>query len=221
MIELNRVYFEYPNQPVFNNLNLFIESEEFVFLLGKSGSGKTTLMQMLYMNLLPSSGYVKVGEYSSQNAKSKDLPFLRRQIGIVFQDFKLFKDKTIYDNLAFVLEVTGKPHKEIKEKVFAVLAEVGLSHKSNNYPTELSGGEKQRIAIARAIINDPVVLIADEPTGNLDPETTMEILEILKKINQRGTTVILATHNYSILNNVDARIVKLDKGKALEVRLEP
>lgn len=220
MLTISNVEFNYPTQPVFNNLNLTVEPGEFVFLIGKSGVGKTTFMQLIYMNLLPQSGYVEVEGYNSETIKTKDLPFLRRKIGVIFQDFKLLEDRNVFENLAFVLRVTGTPSKLVKRKVIHALSDVGLSNKQNNMPHQLSGGEKQRVAIARAILNDPAIILADEPTGNLDPETSDEILEIIKKINSRGTSIIFATHNYDIVKKVDGRIIKLSDGKAVKVILK-
>ncbi|MBU1096368.1 MAG: cell division ATP-binding protein FtsE [Bacteroidetes bacterium] len=220
MLNINSVEFSYSNQPVFNNLNISVDEGEFVFLIGKSGSGKSTLMELIYMNQMPQSGYVQVGEFSSDTMKSNKIPFLRRKLGIIFQDFKLLEDRNVYENLAFVLEITGTPRKQIKRRVYTVLSEVGLTHKQKNMPNMLSGGEKQRIAIARAIINDPMLILADEPTGNLDPETSIEILDILRKISQRGTSVIFATHNYEIVKRVNANILKLENGKAVKVKLK-
>lgn len=219
MLSFSNVEFNYNNQPVFSNLNLEIEQGEFVFLIGKSGVGKTTLLQMIYMNILPQAGYVQVEQFSSDSIKTKDLPYLRRKIGIVFQDFQLLDDRSVYENLAFVLRVTSTPRNQIKRKIFHALSEVGLSHKQTNLPGELSGGEKQRVAIARAIINEPVLILADEPTGNLDPETAEEIMAILKKINSRGTSVILATHNYELVRKFDSKIIRIDDGKAVKVIL--
>ncbi|MBN2570492.1 MAG: cell division ATP-binding protein FtsE [Ignavibacteriales bacterium] len=220
MLTFNDVVFSYPNQPVFNNLKLHIAQGEFCFLIGNSGVGKTTLLQMIYMNTFPTSGTVQVGVYDSSTIRKKDLPFLRRKIGIIFQDFKLLEERNVYDNLAFVLEVIGTPQKMIKKKVFNALSDVGLSHKQKNLPYQLSGGERQRISIARAIINDPMLILADEPTGNLDPETSNEILNIIKKINQRGTTVVFATHNYDLVKKHSAKIIKLQDQKAYNVTLK-
>jgi len=213
MLSFNNVEFRYPNQPVFTDLNFDLNDNEFCFLIGKSGSGKSTILQLVYMNIFPQSGNVQVGEYNSKTIKPRQLPFLRRKLGIVFQDFKLLRDRTIFDNLAFILEVTGIPRFEIKKRVFSVLSEVGLSHRKNSKPDELSGGEKQRIAIARAIVNDPILLLADEPTGNLDPETSYEIVELFRKINSKGTAVLFATHNYEIVKKYDAKIIKIENGK--------
>ncbi|MFA3782032.1 cell division ATP-binding protein FtsE [Melioribacteraceae bacterium 4301-Me] len=220
MLTFSHVDFKYYNQPVFTDLNLQINEGEFVFLIGKSGIGKSTLLQLIYMNLLPQSGYVQFDKFSSETIKTKDLPYLRRKLGIVFQDFQLLEDRTVYDNLAFVLQVTGCPRKIIKKKVYHALSEVGLTHKQTNMPKELSGGEQQRVAIARAIINEPLLILADEPTGNLDPETAQEILDILKKINSRGTAVLFATHNYDLVRKFDTKIIKLENGKAVKVILK-
>ncbi|MBU1101412.1 MAG: cell division ATP-binding protein FtsE [Bacteroidetes bacterium] len=220
MLKFHNVSFEYPNQPVFDNLNVGIENGEFIFLIGKSGTGKTTLLQMVYMNLLPQSGYVEVDGYNSKSIKKSELPYLRRKVGVVFQDFKLLDDRTVYDNLAFVLKITGNVRSQIKRKIVHALTDVGLVHKQHNMPQELSGGEQQRVAIARAIINDPMLILADEPTGNLDPETSMEIFNILKRINLRGTTVIFATHNYDLVRKHEAKIIKLNDGKAVRVILK-
>jgi cell division transport system ATP-binding protein len=202
-------------------LNYSLAPGEFNFLIGKSGAGKSTLLQMIYMNLFPNSGVVQVAGYDSKTIKSRELPQLRRKVGTVFQDFKLLRDRNIYDNLSFVLEVTNMPRREIKKRVNDVLTDVDLFHRRFGMPDELSGGEKQRIAIARAIINDPVLVLADEPTGNLDPETSNEILDILLKIHSRGTAILFATHNYEIVKkHGDLKIVKLEDGKAVKAVLK-
>lgn len=216
MLSIQNVYFDYANQPVFSDLNLEMNNGDFAFIIGKSGSGKTTLMQFIYFNLLPQSGNIILDNFNSATIKNKDIPLIRRKVGVVFQDFKLLKTRNIYDNLAFVLEVTNTPGKEIKRKVHNVLSEVGLSHKRMNMPDELSGGEKQRVAIARALLNDPVLILADEPTGNLDPETSNEILDLLLKINKQGTAVLVATHNYDLVRRVNTRIFKIEDGKVVK-----
>ncbi len=214
MLAFNNVYFSFPNQNVFNDLNLSLEQGEFGFLIGKSGSGKSTLLQMVYMNLIPDSGSVTVAKFDSNTIKPRDLPFLRRKLGIIFQDFKLLRDRNIYENISFVLESRNTNRREIKRRVNNALTDVGLIHRRYSMPDELSGGEKQRVAIARAIINDPVLILADEPTGNLDPETSNEIVELLLNIHSRGTAVLFATHNYDIVKKNPARIFKLEDGKA-------
>jgi len=214
MLTFNNVSFNYTNQNVFNDLNFNLNAGEFIFLIGKSGAGKSTFLQLIYMNLFPLTGNVQVLDFNSSTIKKKELPILRRKLGIVFQDFKLLPDRNVYENLSFVLEVTGTSKRETKKRIYNALSAVGLSHKQKNMPDELSGGEQQRVSIARAIVNEPKLILADEPTGNLDPETSFEILEILKKINTRGTSVILATHNYDLVRKFEARIVKLENGKA-------
>jgi cell division transport system ATP-binding protein len=214
MLSFSNVIYHYPSQPVFENLNLELDPGEFIFLIGKSGSGKSTLLQMIYMNILPQAGTVRVAEYESKTIKPQALPFLRRKVGVVFQDFKLLKDRNIYENLSFVLAVTGTSGKEIKKRVNNALSDVGLLHRRYSMPEELSGGEKQRVAIARAVINEPLLILADEPTGNLDPETSSEIMGIFEKINSRGTAIIFATHNYEIVKRYNHRIIKLENGKA-------
>jgi cell division transport system ATP-binding protein len=216
MLSFNNVAYHYPLQPVFEDLNMELEAGEFMFLIGKSGSGKSTLLQMIYMNIMPQAGYVQVADYDSKTIKPKQLPYLRRKVGVVFQDFKLLRDRNIYDNLAFVLEVTKTSSGDIKKKVNDALSDVGLIHRRSSMPDELSGGEKQRVAIARAVINEPLLVLADEPTGNLDPETSGEILEIFEKINKRGTAIIFATHNYEIVKKYNHRIIKLENGKAFK-----
>lgn len=216
MLTLTNIYFDYPGQTVFSDLNLSVENGEFVFLIGKSGSGKSTLLQLIYFNLLPKSGEVQFDRFNSQLIKPKEVPLLRRKLGIIFQDFKLLNDRNIYDNLSFVLEATNHSRKEIKKKVASVLTDVGLFHRRFSYPKELSGGEKQRIAIARSMINDPILLLADEPTGNLDPVTSSEIVELLLKINSKSTAVIFATHNYEIVKKYPQKIIKLENNRAIK-----
>ncbi len=216
MLSIQNVSFKYDNQILFDNVSLELGVGEFAFLIGKSGSGKTSLLQMIYMNLLPHTGSITVGNYDSKTIKKNELHLLRRKIGIVFQDFKLLTDRNVFENLSFVLEVIATPKKEIKKRVNAVLNEVGLSHKRLNNPENLSGGEKQRVAIARAILNDPLIILADEPTGNLDPETSGEILDLLQKINKRGTAVLFATHNYDMVRKGNTRIFKIEDKKILK-----
>lgn len=221
MLSLNNIDFGYPGQTVFNDLNFSVEKGEFIFLIGKSGSGKSTLLQLIYFNMLPYSGEIQFEKYNSRTIKSSDLPLLRRKLGIIFQDFKLLNDRNIYDNLAFVLESVATPRNEIKRKITSALTDVGLLHRRFSFPKELSGGEKQRIAIARSIINNPVLILADEPTGNLDPQTSVEIVDQLIKINERGTAIVFATHNYEIVKRYQKKIIKLENGKALKAVIKP
>jgi len=216
MLSFDNVEFHYKNQPVFTNLNMELDYGEFVFVIGKSGIGKSTLMQLIYMNQFPLTGTVRIAEFDSQTIKSSQIPLLRRKIGVIFQDFKLLPDRNVYQNLAYVMKVTGISSKEIKKRITETLTEVGLLHKRLNKPHELSGGEQQRVAIARAIINEPILILADETTGNLDPETSGEILALLKKINKRGTAVLVVTHNYEIVKKANERVIKLEDGRALK-----
>ena len=220
MLSFEHVEFHYPGQQVFGDLNFDLNFGEFAFVIGKSGIGKSTLMQLIYMNLRPDSGTVRVGDYDSDTIRPSQIPFLRRKIGVVFQDFKLLQDRNVYENLTYVLKATNTPGKEIKRKINDALSDVGLSHKRLSMPHELSGGEQQRVAIARAILNDPFLVLADEPTGNLDPETSNEILSILKNINKKGTGILIATHNYELVKKANERIIKLDDGKALKAVLK-
>jgi cell division transport system ATP-binding protein len=197
------------------DISLEIKPGEFVSLVGRSGAGKSTLIKMLIGEERPSKGRVLFGPFEVSKLKSQHMPELRRQIGIVFQDFKLLSTKTAFENVAFALEVGGKPQRDIEELVPQVLDMVGLSEKQHNFPHELSGGEKQRVAIARAMIHRPAVVIADEPTGNLDEKNTEEIIRLLSKINEFGTTVILATHNKDVVNLLHKRVIELSDGKLI------
>jgi len=221
MLSFENVEFAYNNQSVFTDLNFRLENNEFALMIGKSGIGKSTLLQLIYMNIKPSSGVVRVGQYDSKTIKPKHIPLLRRKLGVIFQDFKLLQDRNVYDNLAYVLEVTNTPRRDIKRMINNALNDVGLSHKSLNMPDKLSGGEQQRVAIARAIINEPILVLADEPTGNLDPETSGEILDILKRINQKGTAVLVATHNYELVKKANEKVIKLENGRAYKVVIKP
>ena len=220
MLSFDNVEFHYRNQPVFINLNFELDYGEFVFVIGKSGIGKSTLMQLIYMNLFPLTGNVRIADFDSQTIMPSQIPLLRRKIGVIFQDFKLLPDRNVYQNLAYVMKVTGTPSNELKRKINEALSDVGLSHKRLNMPNELSGGEQQRISIARAILNDPILILADEPTGNLDPETSGEILSLLKKINKKGTAVLVVTHNYELVKKANERIIKLEDGRALKAKIK-
>jgi cell division transport system ATP-binding protein len=192
-----------------------ISPKEFVSVVGKSGAGKSTIIKLLIGEERPTKGRIVVGSYDVNKLKPKELPFLRRHIGVIFQDFRLLRNKNAYENVAFALEMAGRPQSDIEEFVPQALELVGLKDKFSNFPQELSGGEKQRVAIARAMINHPDVIVADEPTGNLDPANTWEIIRLLLEINKLGTTVILATHNKEIINNLGNRVISLENGRII------
>ena len=198
------------------DLNLDIKKGDFVFVIGASGSGKSTLIKMLYREEKPTKGEIYVGGVNVAKVKNSKVYKLRRKIGIVFQDYKLLPKLTVYENVAFALEIFGTPKKEIHEKVVKVLDLVGLKGKARNYPTELSGGEQQRVAIARAIVNGPKLLICDEPTGNLDENTSMEIMKVLEEVNKMGTTIIMVTHDTDIVDTMKKRVILLDTGRILK-----
>lgn len=202
---------------VLNNVNLQVDKGEFVFLIGQTGSGKSSLLKIIYGDLLISSGEGHVAGFELKKLAEKDVPFLRRKLGIVFQDFQLLTDRTIEDNLIFVMKATGwKDKKLISERIYDVLDKVGLRSKLRKMPHELSGGEQQRIVIARALLNDPEIILADEPTGNLDPDTSEEIVILLKQISQGGTAVLMASHDYHIIRTFPSRIIKCEGGKVHE-----
>ena len=215
MVELQNVTMKYPTGDGIERITFTINPAEFVFLVGPSGAGKSTVLKMIYMDEWPDEGYVVVNGYSSLYTRKKDVPFLRRKLGIVFQDFKLLNDRDVFENVAFTLRVTGTKRKEMKKSVLRVLASVGLSHKRNKMPLELSGGEQQRVAIARALVNEPFILLADEPTGNLDPDVSDGIMALLQRINSRGTAVLMATHNYELVEKYRAKIIKIDRGRII------
>ena len=198
-----------------DNIDLHINKNEFVYLVGPSGSGKSTLLNMIFRAAIPSSGRILIDKYDINKLSMKQVPHLRRNIGVVFQDFKLLEKRTVFENLAFALRVTHTKRSSIRRQVNQVLELVGLHEKMNHLPSELSGGEQQRICIARAIVNNPPILLADEPTGSLDPDTSWEIMKLLSKINTRNTTVVVATHNKSIVEDIRKRVVALENGKVV------
>ena len=195
------------------DVNVHIEPGEFVFVVGPSGAGKSTFIKMLFREVLPTTGSIFVNGVDILSLTPKEIPFLRRQLGIIFQDYRLLPDRTVFENVAFAMQVIEAPHRKIKRQVMNVLDLVGLRHRANAYPNELSGGEQQRIAIARAIVNDPVFVIADEPTGNLDPETSWDIMEIFKEINATGTTIVMATHDKEVVDAMGKRVIAIEKGR--------
>ena len=213
MIELKEVTKEYSKGiAALNGISLKIEAGEFVFIVGDSGSGKSTLIKLIMKELDPTSGTIVVNGQNLGRLKHRHIPKYRRTLGVVFQDFRLLKDRNIYDNIAFALRVTETPTRVIKKKVPAALSLVGLAQKYKAYPKELSGGEQQRVAIARAVVNEPLILLADEPTGNLDPTNSWEIMKLLEEANERGTTVLVVTHNQEIVNEMKKRVITMKKG---------
>ncbi|GIN89240.1 cell division ATP-binding protein FtsE [Siminovitchia terrae] len=213
MIEMQDVSKKYPNGIIaVNGLNILINQGEFVYVVGPSGAGKTTFIKMVYREEKPTSGKIIVDGLDLSKLKNREVPFLRRNVGVVFQDFKLLPTLTVFENVAFAMEVIEESPREIKRRVMEVLALVGLKHKVRMLPSELSGGEQQRVSIARSIVNNPKVVIADEPSGNLDPETSWEIMSLLEEINMQGTTVIMATHNREIVNTIKHRVVAIENG---------
>ncbi|MEN8905022.1 MAG: cell division ATP-binding protein FtsE [Clostridiales bacterium] len=213
MVEFRGVSKRYPNGTLaLSNINLKINKGEFAFLVGQSGSGKSTLMKLLLKEENPTEGEVYVNNNDVTTMKSEHVPYLRRNLGIIFQDFRLLPNKTVYENIAFAMHIIESIPREIRRQVPMALALVGLSRKANVYPEQLSGGEQQRVAVARAIVNSPSLLIADEPTGNLDPENSWEIVKLLNEIHQRGTTVIVATHERAIVDTMKKRVVTIEKG---------
>ncbi len=195
------------------DLDLKVKKGDFVFVIGQSGSGKSTLIKMLYREEKPTKGTINIGGIEVSKLKNRKVYKLRRKLGIVFQDFKLLPKLTVYENVAFALEILGLPSKEIQSKTLEALEQVGLKNKSKNYPDQLSGGEQQRVAIARAIVNNPKLLLCDEPTGNLDPETSWEVMQVLEKINNNGTTIIMATHDKEMVNKMKKRVILIEAGK--------
>lgn len=214
MIEMKNVTKVYDNGiTAIHDLTVRIEQGEFVYIVGPSGAGKSTFMRMMYREVLPTKGSVEIADFNVVEMAEKEVPFLRRQVGVVFQDFKLLPTLTVFENIAYAMEVLEKSPRQIEARVKEVLNLVGLDHKTDMLPNELSGGEQQRIAIARAIANMPRVLIADEPTGNLDPVTSEGIMRILEQISDQGTTIIMATHNSEIVNQYKHRVIVIDDGR--------
>ncbi|MBU8688050.1 cell division ATP-binding protein FtsE [Priestia megaterium] len=223
MIEMQNVYKTYPNGvKAINGISIKINQGEFAYIVGPSGAGKSTFIKMMYREEKPSSGNIIVNGANVAKIKDSRVPIFRRHIGVVFQDFKLLPKLTVFENIAFALEVIEQSPEEIKKRVLEVLELVKLKGKMDSFPDELSGGEQQRVSIARSIVNSPKVVIADEPTGNLDPETSWEIMDIFEEINKRGTTILMATHNREIVNTIRKRVIAIENGNVVrdEVRGE-
>ncbi|MFB6272476.1 MAG: cell division ATP-binding protein FtsE [Salinibacter sp.] len=222
MIDFENVSVSFPlpngeRRSVLEEVSFHLDRSEKVYLVGPTGSGKSTILRLLYMDLFPDSGTVRIGEYHSHQIEEEEIPYLRRSIGVVFQDFQLLPDRSAYENVAFALHATGTSKSEVKSRVTKALGRVGLSHKRRNYPHELSGGEQQRVVIARAIANDPWVLLADEPTGNLDPDVADEIHELLLDLHRQGMTLFVATHDHRLVKSYPARTLALMNRQVVEI----
>lgn len=216
MIVFDDVYKSYSNGTnALNGVSFTIKDGEFAFIIGPSGAGKSTVIKLLMHEEVPSGGIVKVGDFDVKKMRASKVPMLRRSMGVVFQDFRLIDNMTVFDNVAFAMRAIGSSQRTIRRRVPYVLGVVGLGHKAKNYPNELSGGEQQRVALARALVNNPHLIIADEPTGNVDPEMAREIMELLNQINQNGTTVIVVTHDNTLVNEFNKRVIHIEKGRVV------
>ena len=212
MIQLDNVSYSYDKGGGVSNVNLSINDSEYAFIIGPTGSGKTTLLRLIYMELFPQVGKVVVDKYNSKNIKPRKIPYLRRKIGMIFQDYHLLNDRNLFDNIALALHVIGYSKDEIVERVTESIEEVGLEGKADHYPQELSGGEQQRACVARALVKDPDIVLADEPTGNLDPVTSFELIKLLEEVNQEGKTILMASHNYNLIKGRGHRIIEIQNG---------
>lgn len=217
MIKCSKVAFAFDEHVIFTEVNLSVQKGEFVYVVGETGCGKTTLMRLLYMDIFPTSGAVNVDSFSSASIRKRKLYQLRRKLGIIFQDYKLLEDRSVYENITFALQAVGYSSRDMKMQAARALTRVGLIHRRNSPVGELSGGEQQRLSIARAIAKDPVAILADEPTGNLDPATSADILSLLRSINLGGTTILLATHNYQLIRKFPARTIAIRNYKCEEL----
>lgn len=219
MIHLSNVSKHYDNQTALRDITFSVEKGEMIFITGQSGSGKTTLLKLIYLAERPDEGTINVGDWELSTMKESSIPLLRRNIGFIFQDFRLLNNKNVFENVALALRIRGVDEKELKSRVFDAIKEVNLRHKSDSYPLALSGGEQQRVVIARAIVAEPTIILADEPTGNVDPDTAAGIIRMFKDINAKGTTILIATHNRDLFRGSGRRVLKLDMGNLVgEVR---
>lgn len=212
MIHFQNVTKEYDTQTALRNISFSVNKGEMIFLTGPSGSGKSTLLKLIYLAERPDNGDIRIADWETSGLKESSIPLVRRNIGIIFQDFRLLENRTVFENIALVLRIRGIGEKETKSRVYDALKTVNLRHKSDGYPKTLSGGEQQRVVIARAIVSEPVILLADEPTGNLDPDTAVGVARIFKDIHAKGTTILVATHNRELYRNTGKRVLKLDSG---------
>jgi cell division transport system ATP-binding protein len=217
MIQMFSVYMRYKEDiEVLHDLNISVEKGQFVFLVGPSGAGKTTVLKLLYRELIPTEGQIIVSGQNLSKIKSAQLPYFRRKLGIVFQDFKLLPNKTVAQNVAFSMRVTGTGRSQIRKNVDRVLEWTNLTHRRNAFPEDISGGEQQRTSIARAMVNDPVLILADEPTGNLDPKLSLEIMRLFERLNEQGTTILVATHDVNLVSQMDKVVIKIENGAIIE-----
>ncbi len=213
MIEFYNVSLNIDGKKILQNVSFRLFKGEFAYIVGPSGAGKSTILKLIYMDIFPDQGMVIVNNYSSAKIRRHEIPYLRRELGVVFQDFKLLPDRNVYENVAFALRATGGKPRKIRHRVVRMLNEVNLSQQRSMLPEKISGGEKQRVAIARAIINDPFIVLADEPTGNLDARTSREIMEIFERINRKGTAILMATHDQSLIEQYPHRVIKIEEGR--------
>ena len=212
MIQFDNVSYSYKKGGGVSNVNLSLEDDEYVFLIGPTGSGKTTLLRLAYMELMPQVGKVKIDKYNSNKIKPRKIPYLRRKIGMVFQNYHLLNDRNLFENIALPLHVIGFEKDEIIDRVTESLEEIGLVGKEEHFPEELSGGEQQRACVARALVKDPDIILADEPTGNLDPVTSFELIILLEEVNREGTAILMASHNYNLIKGRGHRIIEIQNG---------
>lgn len=215
MISFQNVSKHYDNQTALRDITFSIEKGEMVFITGPSGSGKTTLLRLIYLAEKPDEGNISVAEWETDKMKESNVPLMRRDMGFIFQDFRLLNNRNVFDNVALALRIRGADEKELKTRVFEALKLVSLRHKTDSYPLALSGGEQQRVVIARAIVSEPTIILADEPTGNVDPDTSAGIIRTFKEINIKGTTILIATHNRELFRNTGRRVLRLDTGKLI------